>query len=173
MPFGSRRRQRCVARWAVLLHSTYRVLDTAVSRSPQESTKFAKERQLICTDVAIDLSRSLCSFAAIMKTRRVFEGQVSAQKICRIASLPSQTLVRRQRCQSRLLGSCHTLQTFTTHTRRRRQHFPSHEHGCAHPAYAVGLGGNVTVMVEPGGAELGKSGLSVTVQATPELDNND
>ena len=31
----------------------------------------------------------------------------------------------------------------------------------------------VTVMVEPGGAELSSAGLSVTVEITPELDNID
>lgn len=31
----------------------------------------------------------------------------------------------------------------------------------------------VTVMVEPGGAELSVAGLSVTVQVTPEFDNID
>ena len=31
----------------------------------------------------------------------------------------------------------------------------------------------VTVMVEPGGAEISDAGLSVTVEVTPELDNMD
>ena len=31
----------------------------------------------------------------------------------------------------------------------------------------------VTVMVEPGGAELSDAGLSVTVEVTPEFDNMD